>query len=243
MGKEINVRQIPRISIVALSVAAGLAACGSGKTSTAQDDFANDLRLAQSSTLNLAQPKVDASLLNSLETKPQGAPAAATTIKRGAGNRAVRSHTPTVRATPDVALASTDDQSQSATTVQEAPAPEISEPAAVAPRATPAPTDGMGTGSGDYGTSGNGGGIFGPGGGMGGVVMRGGGADGDHCEIHTGGRRGGSGPIFIPATGIPRSTGTGGGYPRSGGSIGSQRAGGGSTVSRPGGMGSRGRRG
>ena len=229
-------RKIRHIPIVALSLAAALAACSKGKSTTAQqDEFANDLRLAQSSTLNLAQPKVDASLLNeSLENKPTGALAPVTTIKRGAVNRAVQSKKPTVRATPEVAVASTDENSDAATSVQEAPAPDVSEPAAVAPRPSPAPVVDAGNGGGDYGTSGNGGGIFGPGGGMGGVVIRGGGADGDHCEPHGGmGRRGG-GTIFIPS----------GGYPRTGGgSIGTVRRSGGATVSRPGAIGSRGRRG
>ena len=232
-----------QLSIAAISLAAAVAACGRGKGVAQQDDFKSDLQLAASTTMDLATPKVDPSLLNSsLENKPQGAPQPATTIKKASsGNRAVRSHTPTVRAAPETQVASTDESAQEAVTVQQVPAPDISEPAAVAPRPSPAPTADAGNGSGDYGTSGNGGGIFGPGGGMGGVVIRGGGADGDHCEPHGGmGRRGGmGGPILIPRTtvpvigGIPAGTGS-----RAGGGMSAPRSGGGS-VSRPGTGGSR----
>jgi len=228
------------LPIVALSLAAAVAACSKGQNSTAQqDEFANDLRLAQSSTLNLAQPKVDESLLNSsLENKPTGSPQATRTLKKNAsGAHVVHASNPTLHATPTTEVASSEDVSREVETMDDAPAPDVSEPAAVAPRPTPGPNPGAGENTGDYGTSGNGGGIFGPGGGMGGVVMRGGGADGDHCEIHGTGRRGG--PIFIPAAGIPS-----GGYPRTtGGSIGTRRSGGTSTVSRPGTSGGRGRRG
>jgi len=228
------------LPILSLSLAAAVAACSKGNTSTAQqDDLANDLRLAQSSTLNLAQPKVDASLLNaSLENKPTGSPQAATTLKKNAaGTHVVHSRNATLHAAPTTEVAASEDVSKEVETMDQAPAPDVTEPVAVAPRPSPGPNPGAGDNPGDYGTSGNGGGIFGPGGGMGGVVMRGGGADGDHCEIHGTGRR--TGPIFIPTTGVPS-----GGYPRSGGSIGtSRRSGGASTVSRPGGMGARGRRG
>ncbi|HMC57305.1 MAG TPA: hypothetical protein VKH19_19145 [Gemmatimonadaceae bacterium] len=236
-------RQTRQLSIAALSIAVGLAACSSGKSTAQQDDFANDLRLAQSSALDLAQPKVDPSLLNSsLENKPTGSPQVATTLKKNsAGTHVVSSRQPTVHAAPTTDVAASDDVSREVVTIEEAPAPDVSEPVAVAPRSVPGPTPGAGDNTGDYGTSGNGGGIFGPGGGMGGVVIRGGGADGDHCEIHGTGR-GRTGPIFIPTRGVPvmrpttqRPSGTGG--------IGTRRPGGGSTVSRPGGTVSRGRRG
>jgi hypothetical protein len=222
------------LPIVALSLAAALAACSKGKNSTAQDDFADDLRLAQSSTLNLAQPKVDESLLNSsLENKPTGSPQVTPTLKKNAsGAHVVHASNPTQHAAPTAEVASSEDVSQEVETMDEAPAPDVNEPTAIAPRVIPAASPGAGDNSGDYGTSGNGGGIFGPGGGMGGVVMRGGGADGDHCEIHGTGRR--TGPIFIPTAGVPA-----GGYPRTtGGSIGTRRSGG-TTVSRPGSVGTR----
>src|SRR6266850_3431738 len=92
-----------KFSIAALSLVTGIAACSGGRaTDTAkQEDFKRDLQLASSSTMDLAGPKVDPALLSSLETKPQGAPQAALTVKKGAGNRAVKSKAPTVRATPE----------------------------------------------------------------------------------------------------------------------------------------------
>ena len=201
-----------KLSIATLSILAGLAACAGSKTTDAasQADFKADLQLASSTTMNLASPRVDPALLTSLETRPQGAPQAAKTVKKGPGNRAVRSQSPTVRATPEMDVAAVDESSEQVNVVTQAPAPESTEPVAVAPRPTPVPVVVQaGNGSGDYGTSGNGGGIFGPGGGIGGVVIRGGGVDGDHCEIHNG--RGGTmrGPVYIPSTGgvIPRSGG------------------------------------
>jgi len=224
-------REMMKLSIAALSVAAGLAACsGKGSTDAAkQDDFTRDLQLASSTTMNLAGAKVNPSLLNSLETKPQGAPQAAKTVKKGAGNRAVRSNTPTVRATPELDVAAVDDHSEQVDVVTAAPAAET-EPVAVAPRPSPVPVVLQGgDGGGDYGTSGNGGGVFGGGGGIGGVVIRGGGVDGDHCEIHGTGRGGRMpGPIYMPnpGTSIPR---TGGGIF---GPSGTSRRGGGGSISR-----------
>jgi hypothetical protein len=197
-----------RLSIAALSLAAGIAACGEGRaTDTAkQEDFKRDLQLASSSTMDLAGPKVDPALLASLETKPQGAPEAALTVKKGAGNRAVRSNTPTVRATPETDVAAVDESAEVVEMVTDAPVPEPSnEPVAIAPRPTPVVIQ-SGGGAGDYGTSGNGGGVFGGGGGIGGVVIRGGGVDGDRCEIHNGGRgRTSRGPVYIPS--VPRTGG------------------------------------
>lgn len=207
-----------KLSIAALTIAAGLSACA-GKSATdaaKRDDFSRDLQLASSTTMDLAGPKVNPALLTSLETKPQGAPEAATAVRKGAGNRAVRSHTPTVRATPEMDVAAVDDNSEQVTVESDAPVPApTNEPVAVAPRPSPVPVIVQaGNGSGDYGTSGNGGGIFGPGGGIGGVIIRGGGVDGDHCEIPGRGRGGvmRSPPIYLPYPGA--------GMPRSGGSIG-----------------------
>lgn len=252
--------------LVVLAAAGGLAACGRATNTSQSDDFSNDLKLASATTMDLATPRVDPSLLNSsLENQPQGAPHVAAVVKRAPGPRVVQSKTRTHRAasTTDVAAASqTTDQT---TTVESAPAPDVSEPVAVAPRPTPGAQTGTGSAPGDYGTSGNGGGIFGPGGGLGGVVIFGGGADGDHCEPR-GGRRGGGGmggmggiggmggPIIIPSSPMPRTGGIG--YPRRGGGIGGvggvSRVGGGGGVSRspgssgigrPGAIGVRGRRG
>jgi len=227
-----------KLSIASLSVLAALAACAGSKATDAasQADFKADLQLASSTTMNLASPKVDPALLNSLETSPLGAPQAAKTVKKGAGNRAIRSHSPTVRATPEMDVAAVDENTDQVDVVTQAPAPESTEPVAVAPRPTPVPVVVQaGNGSGDYGTSGNGGGIFGPGGGIGGVVIRGGGVDGDHCQPHG---RGGTmaGPIYIPiGGGIPRSGGIG----RTGGVIGGVSRAGSGTRAPSGGIGMR----
>ena len=196
-------RNAMKLSIAALSLVAGLAACRGGKSKSAakQADFNADLQLASSTTMNLAAPKVDPALLT-LENQPQNAPQPATVVKKGAGNRAVHSASPTVHADLSDDVAAVDENTEETETVESAPAPENNEPVAVAPRPAPTPVVlPAGNGSGDYGTSGSGGGIFGPGGGIGGVIIRGGGVDGDHCEIH--GRRGGtrSGPVYVPNTG------------------------------------------
>lgn len=198
-------RTTMRLSIAALFLSAGIAACGDGRATDAntQDEFKRDLQLASSTTMDLAAPKVDPALLNSLETEPQGAPQPAPTVKKGAGSRAVRSQTPTVRATPEVDVAAVDETIEEVESVASAPVPEpTNEPVAVAPRPTPVVIQ-SGGGNGDYGTNGDGGGIFGPGSGGIGVVIRGGGVDGDHCEIHRPGRgRTSRGPVYTtPNTG------------------------------------------
>lgn len=183
----------------AMTVLSALAACGDARATDAalNDDLKNDLQLA-STAMNLASSRVDPSFLDSLETRPQGAPKTAAVVKKAPGAKVVRSRTPTVRATQDDQPAASEDVGV-AQTVAEAPAPDVSEPVAVAPR--PAP---MGTQpAGDYGT---GGGVILGGGGMGGVILRGGGVDGDNCDLHTrGGRRGTNrGPVYVPT--IPVST-------------------------------------
>jgi hypothetical protein len=221
-----------KFSIAALSLAVGISACrdASANSASAQAELKRDLEMAASATINLAAPRVDPALLT-LEGQPQSAPQTSRVMKKSAGNRAVRSQTPTVRAEPEVEVAALD-ESEVAESIAEAAAPENSEPVAVAPR--PAPVVIQTGGGGDYG---NGGGIFG--GGMGGVVIRGGGVDGDNCELHRRGRGGHTGPIFrvpTPTAGgsvIPRRTGTSigmgrfDGARRQGSSVGSTR------VSRP----------
>jgi hypothetical protein len=192
-----------KLSIAALALTAGLVACGTERSSDASDqDLQRDLQLADATTMNLATPRVDSALLNSMETKPLAAPQPTKTVRKSEGTRAVQSEAPTVMATPDVDVAALDD-SEVVETESVAPVlEESSEPVAVAPR--PAPVVVQAGGAGDYGT---GGGIFG--GGRGGVVIRGGGVDGDNCELHRG--RGGvhtSRPgIYIPAPRVPQTGG------------------------------------
>jgi hypothetical protein len=201
-----------RLPISALIITTTLVACGRKTADTASnDDFKRDLQLASSTNLDLAGGKVDPTLLNSLETKPSGAPEASRVVQKGAGSRAITSKTPTVKAAPESDVAASD-EAQDTESESIAPAPEVSEPVAVAPR--PAPVNIPASSGGDYGNAG--GGVFG--GGMGGVVIRGGGVDGDHCQPHGGGRRGGGvifpgGGIFVPQPAAPR---TGGGISISG---------------------------
>jgi len=225
--------------VLALAAGGAVAACSGGKNTAQADDFNNDLKLASSTTMDLATPKADPNLLNaSLENSPKGMPVPLKTLKRAEGTHVALAKHPTLHAAPTNDVASSEDVTKEVVTVDKAPAPANSEPVAVAPRPAPVGNPGGGDGSGDYGTSGNGGGIFGPGDGMGGVVIRGGGADGDHCEPHGGrGGMGGMGPVYMPYP-------TGGvGYPR-GGSIGTGRSGrtGGGSIGRVGGV-TRGRRG
>lgn len=215
----IRMKSVPAFHVLGvLAFAAAIGACGDARATDAvtQEDLRRDLELASATSMSLASARVDSALLNSLETKPQGAPTPAATVRRGTGDRAVRSRTPTVRATPDVQPAAVEEVGE-VDVVAEAPDPVSNEPVAVAPR--PAPP------AGDYGTGGNGGGIFGGGSG-GGVVIRGGGVDGDNCELHTrGGRRGTSrGPIYVPTIPVStrpavptRTTGARGGFGGSGG--------------------------
>jgi outer membrane receptor protein involved in Fe transport len=202
------VRTSMKLSLVALTLTTGMLACAEAPAAESRNaDLQRDIELASATTMNLAAPRVDSALLNAMETQPQGTPEVAKTVRRGAGSRAVRSETPTVRATPVVEVAELE-ESEEVQTESIAPAlEESSEPVAVAPRPAPAVIPTGGEGGGDYGTSGTGGGIFGGGAGSGGVVIRGGGVDGDNCELHRRPRsRGGfGGPIMMPNPNVPRT--------------------------------------
>ena len=193
-------RNTLKFSIATLTLAAGVSACSDARaTSASQADLKRDLELA-SSTVSLAAPKVDSTLLT-LESQPKGTPMTAMVVKKAPGPKAVRSKTPTVLAAPTEESAAVEETEAITETLAEAPVPaETPEPVAVAPR--PQPVVINTGGSGDYG-EGNGG-VYGGGGGRG-VIIRGGGVDGDNCQIHAGGR-GTRGPIFVPS--VPRSTGT-----------------------------------
>jgi len=189
-----------KLSLASLAFAAGVSACGDAKATEVSSELARDLEMA-SSTVALAAPKVDSALLGNMGTQPKATQEEAPVVKKGAGPRAVRSKTPTVRATPETEVAAAEEVEQEVEVMDIAPAPEeTSEPVAVAPR--PQPVVVATGGSGDYG-AGNGG-VYG--GGVG-VVIRGGGVDGDNCELH---RRGGGsrGPIWIPSPSAPRASGT-----------------------------------
>lgn len=197
-----------KLSLAAVVLTVGVMACTDAPAAeTKNGDLQRDIELASATTMNLAAPRVDSALLNSMETQTKATPEVAKTVRRGAGSRAVRSETPTVRATPVVEVAALE-ESEEVQTESVAPAPEeSSEPVAVAPRPAPVIIPTGGAGGGDYGTSGNGGGIFGDGSGRGGVVIRGGGVDGDNCELHRRPRnRGGiAGPVYMPNPSVPRT--------------------------------------
>lgn len=201
-------------ALALIGVAGAIAACSDAQAgeSAGNTELQRDLELASAATLALAGRAVDSANLSSLETKPASAPATATVVKKGAGPRAVRSKTPTVRSAPDPVPAASEVEGEA---LAESEAPAESEPVAIVP--VPAPVVGPTAPAGDYGT---GGGIFGSGGGrIGGggvgVVIRGGGVDGDNCELHRR-PRGNRGPIYVPAVPTSRpttvSTGTRGGF-------------------------------
>lgn len=184
-----------KLSLATLAIAAAVSACGDARANDADTELQRDLALA-SSTVSLVAPAVDSALLNSMETQPQGTPEKAPVLKKAEGPRAVRSRTPTVRATPVEELAAAESEEEVVEVMEEAPAPEeITEPVAVAPRPQPVVIETGGAG--DYGTGTRGGGVWGNGGG---VIIRGGGIDGDNCELHRRGRGGTvyRGPIFVP---------------------------------------------
>lgn len=201
-------------ALALIGVAGAIAACSDAQAgeSAGNTELQRDLELASAATIALAGRAVDSANLSLLETKPSSAPEKATVVKRGAGPRAVRSSTPTVRSAPDPVPAAFDGEGEA---LAESAAPAESDPVAIVP--VPAPVVGPTAPAGDYGS---GGGIFGSGGGRiggggGGVVIRGGGVDGDNCELHRR-PRGNRGPIYVPAVPTSRpttvSTGTRGGF-------------------------------
>ncbi len=191
------------------------AACGNQSRIAANDaDLQRDLKLASTTTMNLATPQVDPANFDALETAPESAPRQSAHLVKARGPKAVASRAPDLRASqiPQVAATQTVPQVQ---TMAVAPAPiPNQDPVASAPRPGSAPAvPGPGTGTGDFGGTGPGSGVFGPGIG---VVIRGGGIGGDNCEPH--GPRGRMPGVYIP---IPGGMGGGSRFPaiRPGGSI------------------------
>jgi len=194
-----------------------LAACGKNGASpnrAMNDDLKRDLQLASSSGLDLASQQAAKSFALT-EIGQSSAPSPAPALKKGAGPKAVKSKTPTVKAAPDASIES---KSEEPTTevMAEAPSPtteQVPDPAAPAvPRPSPMPIKPNG-GDGAQGQNGGGpnpgagdGGIFG-------TILRGGVVDGDHCDPRTDrrprGRRSGGGygtsPVPFPTRpgGIP----------------------------------------
>jgi hypothetical protein len=199
-----------------------LAACGKNGASpnrAMNDDLKRDLQLASSSSLDLASQQASKGFALT-EIAQSSAPSPSLTVKRGAGPKAVKSRTPTVKAAPDATVES---KAEEPTAEVMAPAPSpTTEPtpdpmAPAVPRPSPTPIDPNG-GAGARGQNGGGpnpgagdgggsilGGIFG-------AILRGGVVDGDHCDPRRDGRRGGRPPYTVPSTfpnpsapsGIPR---------------------------------------
>lgn len=194
-------------SLALIGLAGAIAACSDARaTDTTKDaDLSRDLELASAATMALAGRAVDSANLASLETKPLTAPEASSVVKRGAGTKAMRSASPTVRAIPVSQPAAVEGEGESF--AEEASAAE-SGPVAVLPIPAPVATPASAP-AGDYGSGG--GIVFGDGSGRGGsgggVVIRGGGVDGDNCELHRRRPRGGTrSPVYVPATIIPAPT-------------------------------------
>lgn len=195
-----------------------LAGCGkNGSTSNRamSADLKRDLQLASTSGLDLASQQASKSF--PLTEIPQSAaPSRSSTLRRGAGPKALKSKHPTVKATPEASVVANAEEPQveimkSAPSPTTEPVPDPTAPAV--PRPSPVPTDPNG-GMGAHGQNGGGpspgagdgggsilGGIFG-------AIIRGGVVDGDHCDPRTDGRRRGRLPTGIvpsfPNTPYPR---------------------------------------
>lgn len=220
---EAHVRTVMRSSMLAVGLSAVvLAACGKNGASPNQamsDDLKRDLQAASSSSLDLASQQASKGFALT-EIAQSSAPSPASTVRKGAGPKAVKSKTPTVKASPDNSIQSKAEE-PTVEVMAQAPSPTTEptpDPAAPAvPRPSPTPIDPNG-GEGARGRNGGGpnpgagdgggsilGGIFG-------VIIRGGVVDGDHCDPRTDGRHGHRPPYGGPSTfpnnpypmGIPR---------------------------------------
>jgi len=84
-----------------------LAACGKNGASpnrAMNDDLKRDLQLASSSSLDLASQQASKGFALT-EIAQSSAPSPSLTVKKGAGPKAVKSRTPTVKAAPDASIA------------------------------------------------------------------------------------------------------------------------------------------
>ena len=186
--------------ILVLAVPMALVSCGHADRAAAANDvdLQHDLKLAATSTMNLAEPQVNPANFNRLETEPRSELRAARHLVKGVGPRAVASKTPDLNAAAIPEVAATDNVPQVAA-VAVAPAPiPTTDPVATVPRPGAAPQVPGRVGAGDYGGTRRGGGVFGGIGPIIGVVIRGGGVDGDHCEPHGRGRTPG---VYLPPPG------------------------------------------
>jgi hypothetical protein len=174
-------------AVLATAVVVGVSRNGQGAAATVDGDLQRDLKLASSTTLELAPVGQPLATVSSIEAPPAATPERAVRPKRSSsGSRAIRSRARTVRAAPEPEVAESTEESET---------PEVEELAGAATEATvEAQADGgvalprptaipvvFPTGSGDAGT-------YDPGPGT--VIRGGGGVYGDPCRVHGGGTYG-----------------------------------------------------
>ena len=215
-----------RVSLLPIAIAAIIAAA-CGRSSTPSDarlsaELERDLKLAQSTSLDLASKQSAAAFpLTEVPIKSSAEPSK--TVRKAPGPKAVRSTTPTVQAAAEPSPAVEAEESQVEMTAPE-PAPSTMTETAAAPDApavprpspvNPAPAGDGSWGRGGSGSGGGGGSVLG---GIFGVVIRGGGVDGDRCEIHDRrGRNRPAGGIYSPPSNPYPMTPSSGGTRRGGG--------------------------
>jgi len=182
------VRKISNVALLSVSILA--VACGKDAArTTMKDDLKHDLDLAASSATVLASAQ-NANAFSPTEVAPVAAPVVKKTLRKASGPKAIRSKTPTVKATPEpVEVAETESPSLQVATVatapESAPDPTVDNSMPAVSRPTPAaiPVSYPGGQGADNGVgAGTGMGVLG---GILGAVIRGGAVDGDRCEIHT----------------------------------------------------------
>jgi hypothetical protein len=208
------------IPVAAVGVAIAVARSGSGAKTN--DKFSADLQSAQAAGLDLAQSQ-GAKRYALTEIAPDSKPQPSKTIKPNNGPKAIRSKTPSVKASPEPVAAQTVEEIPQ-TTVTENAAPVPSDiPVPAVPRPVPQTSESDGpilAGGTARGRSGDGGGI-----GLGGIfgaIIRGGTVDGDNCDPRpsSGGRQPNrTQPIFGQNPNSPSGMGSGRvGYPQPGSS-------------------------
>jgi hypothetical protein len=171
-------------AVLATAVVVGVSRNGQGTAATLDGDLQSDLKLASSTTLELAPVGQPLATVSSIEAPPPATPQRTMRPKRSnSGPRAIRSRAPVVRAAPEPEVAESDEESETT---------EVAELAGATADATvEAPAEGGGValprptaipvifpaGGGDAGT-------YDPGPGT--VIRGGGGVYGDPCRIHGG---------------------------------------------------------
>jgi hypothetical protein len=171
-------------AVLATAVAVGVSRNGQGAAATVDGDLQRDLKLASTTTLELAPVGQPLATVSSIEAPPAATPERTVRPRRSSGgSRAIRSRARTVRAAPEPEVAESTEESETteveelagAATEATVDAPADGGVALPRPTAIPVsfPTDG-----GDAGT-------YDPGPGT--VIRGGGGVYGDPCRVHGGG--------------------------------------------------------